>query len=50
MCIRGGGMRGETRKETGTRERKKEKKCELGIFGGTSDYNIIPFISVTRYT
>ena len=32
---------GESREETRTRERKTEKNCELGVFGGTSDFNII---------
>ena len=31
---------GETREETRTRDRKKEKNCELGEFGVTSDFNI----------
>ena len=31
---------GETREETRTKERKKAQNCELGIFGGTSDFNI----------
>ena len=32
--------KGKTREETKTRDRKKEKNCELGVFGGTSDFNI----------
>ena len=32
---------GETREETRMRERKTEKICELCIFGGTSNFNII---------
>ena len=32
--------KGETRFETRTTERKKEKNCKLGIFGRTSDFNI----------
>ena len=31
----------ETREEMRTTERKKEKNCKLGIFGRTSDFNII---------
>ena len=31
---------GETREETRMRERKKEKNCDLDIFGKTLDYNI----------
>ena len=33
--------KGETTEETRTTERKKEKKCKLGVFGRTSDLNII---------
>ena len=35
-------MQGNRRnkRKTRTRERKKEKNCELGVFGGTSDFNI----------
>ena len=31
--------RGEERRNK--RERKKEKNCELGVFGGTWDFNIV---------
>ena len=41
MSVRRRGKKGETREETRTRERKTEKKYELGIFGGTPDYNVI---------
>ena len=33
--------RGEQREVTRTPERKKDKNCKLGIFGGTSDFNIL---------
>ena len=33
--------KGETREETRRRERKTEKICELGVFGGTSNFDII---------
>ena len=33
--------KGERREEKRTRERKTEKICELGVFGGTSNFNII---------
>ena len=33
--------RGETREETRTRGRKAEKNCKLGLFGRTSEFNII---------
>ena len=33
--------RGETREETRTTERKKEKNCKLSVFDRTSDFNII---------
>ena len=32
---------GKRREEMRTRERKTEKICELGVFGRTSDFNII---------
>ena len=31
---------GKTREETRTGERQKVKNCELGVFGGTLDFNI----------
>ena len=31
----------ERREETRMRERKTKKICELGVFGGTSNFNII---------
>ena len=37
--------KGETRKETRTTEKKKEKNCELDLFGRTSDFNV--FIEAT---
>ena len=40
MTVRRGMKKGETRKETRTTERKKDKNCKLGVFGGTSDFNI----------
>ena len=33
--------KGETREETKTTERKKEKNCKLGVFGRISDFKII---------
>ena len=30
----------DRKEEPRTRERKKEKNCERGVFGGTSDFNI----------
>ena len=40
MSVRRWRKKGETREETRMTERKNEKKCKLGIFGGTSDFNI----------
>ena len=40
MSVRGLEQKGETREETRTIKRKNEKKCGLGVFGGTSDFNI----------
>ena len=41
MSVRRRRKKGETREETKTAERKKEKNCKLGVFGGTSDFNIL---------
>ena len=41
MTVRRRRKKGETREETRATERKKEKNCKLGVFGRTSDFNII---------
>ena len=41
MSLRKARKTGETREETRTTERKKEKNGKLGVFGRTSDCNVI---------